>query len=139
MRCLILISTLSALLLAISVAATAADAPQVKAETLLSTSQSWDGTAYEAYPTGRPELTVLRMTIAPNTTLPWHTHPMLTVAYVVSGELLVEKQEGGAQRRLVAGDVLPEMVNIRHRGVSGAAGVVLIVFYAGTKGMKLSE
>jgi len=111
----------------------------VKAETLLNTSQSWDGTAYENYPTGRPELTVLRMTIAPNTTLPWHTHPMLNVAYVVSGELLVEKQEGGAQKRLVAGDVLPEMVNIRHRGVSGAAGVVLIVFYAGTKGMKLSE
>ena len=139
MQCRIIISTLSALLLVMSAAAAAADALAVKAETLLNTSQSWDGTAYEMYPTGRPELTVLRLTIAPNTTLPWHTHPMPNAAYVVSGELLVEKQEGGAQKRLVAGDVLPEVVNIRHRGISGDAGVVLIVFYAGTKGMKLSE
>lgn len=135
----IIISTLSALLLVMSAPAAAADALAVKAETLLNASQSWDGTAYEMYPTGRPELTVLRLTIAPNITLPWHTHPMPSAAYVVSGELLVEKQEGGAQKRLVAGDVLPEVVNIRHRGVSGDAGVVLIVFYAGTKGMKLSE
>ena len=139
MQCRIIIPTLSALLLVMPAAAAAADALAVKAETLLNTSQSWDGTAYEMYPTGRPELTLLRLTIAPNTTLPWHTHPMPNAAYVVSGELLVEKQEGGAQKRLVAGDVLPEVVNIRHRGVSGDAGVVLIVFYAGTKGMKLSE
>jgi len=139
MQCRIIVSTFSALLLAMSAVAAAADALAVKAETLLNTSQSWDGAAYEMYPTGRPELTVLRLTIAPNTTLPWHTHPMPNAAYVVSGELLVEKQEGGAQKRLVAGDVLPEMVNTRHRGVSGDAGVVLIVFYAGTKGLKLSE
>ena len=139
MQCRIIISTLGALVLGMSVVAVAADAPAVKVETLLNASQSWDGTAYEMYPAGRPELTVLRLTIAPNTTLPWHTHPMPNAAYVVSGELLVEKQEGGAQKRLVAGDVLPEMVNAKHRGVSGDAGVVLIVFYAGTKGMKLSE
>ena len=139
MQCRIIVSTFSALLLAMSAVAAAADAPAVKAETLLNTSQSWDGTAYEMYPSGRPELTVLRLTIAPNTTLPWHTHPMPNAAYVVSGELLVEKQEGGAQKRLVAGDVLPEMVNTRHRGVSGGEGVVLIVFFAGTKGLKLSE
>lgn len=139
MQCRIIISTLGALVLGMSVVAVAADAPAVKVETLLNASQSWDGTAYEMYPAGRPELTVLRLTIAPNTTLPWHTHPMPNAAYVVSGELLVEKQEGGAQKRLVAGDVLPEMVNTKHRGVSGDAGVVLIVFYAGTKGMKLSE
>ena len=139
MLCRIIISTLGALLLAMSVVAVAAETPAVKVETLLNASQSWDGIAYEIYPAGRPELTVLRLTIAPNTTLPWHTHPRPNAAYVVSGELLVEKQEGGAQKRLVAGDVLPEMVNAKHRGVSGDAGVVLIVFYAGTKGMKLSE
>ena len=105
----------------------------------MNTGESWDGTAYQAYPAGPPELTVLKISIAPNTALPWHTHPMPNAAYVVSGELLVEKQEGGATKRLVAGDVLPEMVHARHRGVTGASGVVLIVFYAGTKGMPLSE
>ena len=120
------------------VAARAADTP-VEAKILLNTSESWGGAAYECYPAGTPESTVLRLVIAPNTALPWHKHPMPNVAYVVSGELLVEKQEGGAKKRLVAGDVLPEMVNSVHRGVTGEAGVILIVFYAGVKGMKLSE
>ena len=87
----------------------------------------------------RQHLTVLRITIPPKTALPWHTHPMPNAAYVVSGELLVEKRDGGAIRQLVAGDVLPEMVGSVHRGVTGDKGVVLIVFYAGTKGMKLAE
>jgi quercetin dioxygenase-like cupin family protein len=117
----------------------AAAASGVVVENLMQTSQSWDGTAYQRYPAGPPELTVLRITVPPRTALPWHTHPMPNAAYVVSGELLVEKQKDGATRRLVAGDVLPEMVGSVHRGVTGDAGVVLIVFYAGTKGMKLSE
>lgn len=117
----------------------AADLPGVTVETLIKTGSSWDGATYQAYPAGPPELTVLKISIAPNTALPWHTHPMPNATYVVSGELLVEKQEGGATKRLVAGDVLPEMVQASHRGVTGAAGVVLIVFYAGTKGMPLSE
>ncbi len=130
---------LAIVLLAIPCAARSADHPGVTVETLMDTGESWDGTAYQAYPAGPPELTVLKISIAPNTALPWHTHPMPNAAYVMSGELLVEKQEGGATKRLVAGDVLPEMVHARHRGVTGASGVVLIVFYAGTKGMPLSE
>ncbi len=127
------------LILAVPLAARSADLPGVTVETLVKTSTSWDGTDYQHYPAGPPELTVLKITIAPNTALPWHTHPMPNAAYVESGELLVEKREGGATKRLVAGDVLPEMVQARHRGVTGSAGVVLIVFYAGTKGMPLSE
>ncbi len=130
---------LTAALLLLSPAAGAAESPGVAVETLMQTSQSWDGTPYGPYPAGPPELTVLRITIPPNTALPWHTHPMPNAAYVVSGELRVEKQDGGATKTLVAGDVLPEMVHSVHRGVTGEAGVVLIVFYAGTKGMKLAE
>ena len=136
-RCL-MISLLAVFFGAGVVTARAADMP-VEAKILLNTSESWDGAAYERYPAGTPELTVLQLVIAPNIALPWHQHPMPNVAYVVSGELLVEKQEGGAKKRLVAGDVLPEMVNSVHRGVTGESGVILIVFYAGVKGMKLSE
>ncbi len=139
MLCRFFVTSLTALLSIVSVTAYAANALPVKAETLLISSDSWDGTAYERYPAGPPELTVVRLTIAPNTTLPWHTHPMPSVAYVISGELLVEKQGGDAKKRLLAGDVLPEMVRAVHRGVTGETGVVLIVFYAGAKGMKLSE
>lgn len=111
----------------------------IQAETLLKSDSSWDGTPYSAYPPGRPELTVVRLTIPPHTELPWHTHPMPNAAYVVSGSLTVEKQSDGFRRELSAGQVLAEMVNTPHRGYTSAEPVVLIVFYAGTPNMPLSE
>lgn len=128
---------IAALLLA--ACASAADAPAVRAETLLQSSTAWDGTPYAAYPAGAPQLTMLKITIPPHTSLPWHTHPMPNAAYVLSGELIVEKQEGGDRRVLTPGQVLPELVGVRHRGTTGSEPVVLIVFYAGTAGMPLSE
>ena len=120
-------------------AACATVTASVSVETLLKTGASWDGTPYERYPETAPELTVLKITIPPRTALPWHRHPMPNAAYVVSGELLVEKRDGGQTIRLVAGDVLPEMVNGVHRGVTGDMSVVLIVFYAGARGLPVSE
>lgn len=117
----------------------AADAPTATNEVLLKSTSSWDGTRYIRYPDGEPELTTLRITIPPRTILPWHTHPMPNMAYVLSGELTVEQRDGGQSKTIKAGDVLPEMVNIEHRGRTGDSPVVLIVFYAGIKGMPLSE
>ena len=117
----------------------AADTPTVTSEVLLKSTSSWDGTAYMRYPDGTPELTTLKITIPPRTELPWHTHPMPNVAFVLTGELTVEQREGGQSKTIKAGDVLPEMVNLNHRGRTGDNPVVLIVFYAGTKGMPLSE
>ena len=119
-------------------AALAADAPTATNEVLLKSTSSWDGTPYIRSPDGAPELTTLKITIPPRTELPWHTHPMPNVAYVLSGELTVEQREGGQSKTIQAGDVLPEMVDINHRGRTGDNPVVLIVFYAGTKGMPLS-
>jgi hypothetical protein len=39
-------------------------------ETLLQTTQSWNGKPYTHYPTGQPQLTTLKVTIAPHTSLP---------------------------------------------------------------------
>jgi quercetin dioxygenase-like cupin family protein len=111
----------------------------VQKEVLMQSQSSWDGTAYTTYPAGAPELTVLKITIPPHTSLPWHTHPIPNAAYVVSGELTVEKKDTGEKKVLTAGQVLPEMVGQLHRGTSGDAPVVLIVFYAGTKGVPLAQ
>lgn len=113
--------------------------PSVQTETLMRSSQSWDGQPYKSYPDGPPELTILKISIPPNTELPWHTHPMPNAAYVLSGELTVQKKETGETRLLTAGQVLPEMVDELHRGYTGDMPVVLIVFSAGTKGMPLSR
>lgn len=119
-------------------AASPATQSGIKAETLLKADTSWDGVPYTAYPTGRPELTVVRLTIPPHTALPWHIHAMPNAAYVVSGSIVVEKQSDGSSRRLGAGQVLAEMVDTPHRGITGDEPVVLMVFYAGSPGMALS-
>lgn len=46
---------------------------------------------------------------------------------------------GNRKRHFVAGQVVPETVNTLHRGVTGDRPVVLIVFYAGVKGMRLAS
>jgi quercetin dioxygenase-like cupin family protein len=111
----------------------------VQKEVLSQSQASWDGTPYTAYPSAAPELTVLKITIPPHTSLPWHTHPIPNAAYVLSGELTAEKKETGEKQVLTAGQVLPEMVGQLHRGTSGDAPVVLIVFYAGAKGVPLAQ
>lgn len=113
--------------------------PSIQIETLMRSSQSWDGQAYKAYPKGSPELTVLKITIPANTELPWHTHPMPNAGYVLSGELTVQKKSTGEKKMLTAGQVSPEMVNELHRAFTGDIPVELIMFYAGTKGMPLSQ
>lgn len=111
----------------------------ISKEILLQSSTSWDGTAYSAYPTGVPQLTLLKLHIPANTRLDWHTHPMPNVAYILSGELTVEAKDTGRTIALKSGDSLAEMVATTHRGKTGEKPVELIVFYAGSPGMPLSQ
>jgi len=118
----------------------AAQKPQaVESKVLLKTTSSWDGTPYSAYPAGQPELTVLNIKIPANTALKWHQHPMPNAAYVVSGKLTVQAKESGQSITLKPGDVLPEIVDKVHRGLTGDSAVELVVFYAGTPELPLSQ
>ena len=105
----------------------------VQTEMLTQTTKSWDGTPYKAYPTGQPQISVLKVTLAPHTTMKWHTHPVPNAGYVLSGEVTVETKDG-VKKHFVTGQAIPETVDIVHRGVSGDEPTVLIVFYAGTTG-----
>ena len=122
----------------VSKAADGAFPSAIGIETLASSTSSWDGAAYAAYPSGQPEISVVKFTIAPHTTMQWHSHPMPNAGYVLSGELTIEKRDG-TRKHFVAGEVIPETVGSVHRGISGAEPVVLIVFYAGTSGLPLSQ
>jgi quercetin dioxygenase-like cupin family protein len=113
-------------------------APAIKSEILGQSTDSWDGTPYKAYPAGQPQLTVVKITIPPHTTMKWHSHPIPNAGYILSGEITVETKEG-ATRHFRAGQVVPETVNTVHRGVTGAEPAVIIVFYAGAPGRPLSE
>lgn len=111
----------------------------IRVEKLLETEKSWDGVLYKKYPGGVPQLSVLKITVAPNTSLAWHEHPIPNAAYVLNGTITVEKKATGQKQQLVAGEVLPEMVDSAHRGYTGKEGVTLVVFYAGQKGIPLSK
>jgi quercetin dioxygenase-like cupin family protein len=111
----------------------------VQSQTLLRTSSSWDGEPYKFYPSGQPELSVLKITVAPHTQLEWHSHPMPSAAYIVSGELTVERRKDGKKQRFAAGQAVSETVDTFHRGVAGNEPVVLIMFYAGSPGVPLTQ
>jgi quercetin dioxygenase-like cupin family protein len=90
--------------------------------------------AYTHYPTGRPELTMLKLTIAAHSQLPWHTHPFPNAAYVLSGTLTVHDKISGKTKVFHQGEAFAESVNDIHRGETGDEPVVLLVTYSGTPG-----
>ena len=112
--------------------------PEVQVEQVLQTTGSWDGSRYTGYPSGQPQVTVLKITIPPHTTLHWHRHPMISAAYVLSGRLTVEKRDTGERKVVNAGEALAETVQTTHRGFTTDEAVELIVFYAGRVDLPVS-
>jgi quercetin dioxygenase-like cupin family protein len=83
-------------------------------------------------------LTMLKLTIAPHTKLPWHTHPFPNAAYVLSGTLTVHDKLSGKTKVFHQGEAFAESVNDIHRGEAGGEPVVLLVTYSGTPGVPTS-
>jgi quercetin dioxygenase-like cupin family protein len=83
-------------------------------------------------------LTVLRIKVPPNTALHWHHHPVISVGYVLSGELTLEKRETGERTIVHAGQALAETVQTTHRGFTTNEPVELVVFYAGQAGLPIT-
>ena len=63
---------------------------------------------------------------------------MISVGYVISGELTLEKKESGERTIVHAGQALAETVQTTHRGFTTNAPVELIVFYAGQVGLPIT-
>ena len=118
--------------------AQAATAQGVQTKVLVKSTSAWNGRIYEKYDEGRPELTVTRVTIPSHTRLPWHTHPMPNVGYILSGHITVEDRATGQKKIFRAGEAIPEQVNAAHRGTTDDEPVVIIVTYAGTAGQPTS-
>ena len=109
-----------------------------QSEVLLKADHSWNGVAYTHYPTGRPQLTMLKLTLAPHSKLPWHTHPFPNAGYVLSGTLTVHDKVSGKTRVFHQGEAFAETVDDIHRGETGDEPTVLLITYAGTPGVPTS-
>lgn len=106
---------------------------------VLKSSEAWNGQQIESYPQGKPELTVMRLTVPAHSSLPWHTHPMPNACFIMSGSLVVEDKETGEQQTFRAGEALNETVNSAHRGFTLESPAELVITYAGVKGQALTE
>jgi quercetin dioxygenase-like cupin family protein len=139
-RCarMLLIMTLELFLFRQATAAESAE-PAVRSENLLQSNSSWDGEPYKSYPPGQPELSVLKIALQPHTKLEWHSHPVPSAAYIVAGELIVERKKDGKKQHCAAGQAVSETVDTLHRGIAGNEPVVLIVFYAGSRGVPITQ
>jgi quercetin dioxygenase-like cupin family protein len=116
----------------------AAKVEPAQREVLLQADQSWNGQPYTQYPKGRPELTMLKVTLAPHTVLPWHTHPFPNAGYVLSGTLTLHDKASGKTRVVHQGEAFAESVDDVHRGEAGDEPAVLLITYAGLPGVPTS-
>lgn len=129
---------LAALLTAWSPAYCLEPTPGVRARLGLQADSSWDGKQIE-YPRGQAEVTGLLIEIDPGQETGWHTHSVPSFAMIIDGELEVTLEDG-RKKLLKAGDFLAEVVDVAHSGRNvGDDAVRLVVFYAGAKGMTLTE
>ncbi|CAM3654409.1 cupin [Rouxiella silvae] len=99
-------------------------------ETLLKTDSSWEGTKYAPYPVGTPQITMLRVTVKPNTVLKWHTHPCISAVYMTEGNVTLVLKKTGQRKTFNKGDSFTDTVDIEHQGQSGTSGAEMLVFFA---------
>ena len=101
---------------------------------LVNSTEEWDGQSLPPYPSGPPEIKVLRIKIPAGVTLPWHFHPVINAAVILKGRLELYSKDG-MTKAFGPGEALIEVVNTIHAGKAlGSEDVVLIVFYAGSQG-----
>jgi quercetin dioxygenase-like cupin family protein len=64
---------------------------------------------------------------------------MPNAAYILSGELTLERKRDGKKQHFAAGQAVSETVDTPHRGITGDEPVIVIVFYAGIAGTPLNS
>jgi quercetin dioxygenase-like cupin family protein len=116
----------------------AEQAPPIQVESLLKTTTAWDGVPLPAYPEGQPEISILKITIAPGASLPWHKHPVINSGVLLSGELEVTHEDGRVLH-LRPWDAISEVVDTWHYGKNpGAEPAVILVVYSGAVDLPLT-
>ncbi len=105
--------------------------PEIKVSPLLRTTTTSAGQPLSYPQTDHPEVTAIFVEIPPGAETGWHKHPFHCFAYILSGRLEVEV-ENGQTNHLVAGQAMAESINLLHNGRNkGTEPVTLVMFVMG--------
>ena len=111
---------------------------KIEVVTLVKTSNSWNGDALPKYLEGKPEITILKITIPAKTKLELHKHSEINAGVLLKGKLKVIS-ESKDTLYLNAGDPIVELVDKWHYGENNEnEPAEIIVFYAGIKGTPIT-
>ncbi|RCS54579.1 cupin domain-containing protein [Bremerella cremea] len=111
----------------------------LKVTVLAKSSDAWDDKPLPHYPTGQPEITVLKIIIPEGKKTPLHFHSVINAAVLLKGEVDVH-MPAGETKKLKAGESLIEVVDKAHWGENvGQGDAEFLVFYAGEKGEKITH
>lgn len=109
----------------------AAEKDSINVEVLAETNKSWNNQQLPYYPSGRAQVTILRITIPAGMELPMHKHPVINAGIMLRGELTVVTEDSDTLH-LKEGDAIVEVVNKWHYGINeGKEPAEIVVFYAG--------
>ena len=107
---------------------------EIRITPLLRTSTTAFGQPISYPQIAQPEVTSVLVEIPPGAETGWHRHPVPCYAYILSGSLSVEIEDG-TTHVLSAGQALAETVNTLHNGKNlGTEPVKLVMFATGEKG-----
>lgn len=110
----------------------------IKVETILKTDTTSDGSKIHYPAFLNDEVTIAKITIQPGESTGWHMHDIPVFAYVLKGTLTVEL-ENNKTIQFVENSSFAEVVNTMHNGKNnGQEDLILIAFYMGEKGKRLS-
>jgi len=116
----------------------ALDAGGIQVDVLANSYSSWDGRLLPPYAEGPPEITVLRIQIAPGAQLPLHEHPFINAGVLLRGTLTVITNQNETLH-LKAGEAIVEVVDKWHYGRNdGYEPAEIVVFYAGIVGQPIN-
>ena len=96
---------------------------------LLRSTESWNGGAFH-YPSGKAEITSVKIKLEKGQETPFHCHPVPTMGYVLKGKIEVITMNGD-KAVLREGDAVVEAMSTLHKGRSLGGPAELVVFYAG--------
>lgn len=112
--------------------------PTIRVEPLMQTRVTTSGAPIEYPETNHPEVRTILVEIPPGAQTGWHKHPMPCYAYMLSGTIAVE-MENGKTITYKAGQAFAEMVNTMHNGKNlGKVPVKILMVVTGERGVPVS-